>query len=133
VREALIPFRSEEDLEEELPEKLVLQKGKGEYVGFSSVHDYIYRPKVFEDKTLYEWVQMSTRCKVANSSQEHDEITDSDDELDLLEKMEQVSTDVLPQLVDDSDDSDSDSDGDELNTCVRGRCKHGRYESSFLQ
>ena len=38
VREALKPFRSEEDLEEELPEKLVLQKGKGEYVGFSSVH-----------------------------------------------------------------------------------------------
>jgi len=113
VREALKPFRSEEDLEEEIPEKLVLQKGKGEYVGFSSVHDYIYRPKMFEDKTLYEWVQMSTRCKVANSSQEHDEITDSDDELDLLEKIEQVNTDVLPQLVDNSDYSDND--GDELN------------------
>ena len=62
---------------------------------------------------LYEWVQMSTRCKAANSSQEHDKITDSDDELDLLEKIEQVRADTLAQLVDNSDDSDSD--GDELN------------------
>jgi hypothetical protein len=41
------------------------------------------------------------------------QVTDSDDELDLLEKIEQVSTEVLPQLVDDPDDSDTD--GDELN------------------
>ena len=42
----------------------MLQKSKeGKYIGFSGVHDYMYRPSVFEDKTLYEWVQMATRVK----------------------------------------------------------------------
>jgi len=69
VREALKFWRSENDLQEVVPEKLVLQKNKdGEYVGFSSVHDYIYRPKKFQDKTLYEWAQMSSRCKASKSS-----------------------------------------------------------------
>ena len=27
----------------------------------------MYRPKLFEGKTLYEWVQMSTRCKIPKS------------------------------------------------------------------
>jgi hypothetical protein len=55
-------------LQEIIPEKLVVQKGvEGEIVGFSTVDDYMYRPKLFECKTLYEWVQMSTRCKKPKS------------------------------------------------------------------
>jgi hypothetical protein len=58
VRETLKSWRSEEDLEQIMPEKVVIQKSQsGEYVGFSSVHDYMYRPKMYEDKTLYEWIQ----------------------------------------------------------------------------
>jgi hypothetical protein len=38
-----------EDLQEIIPENLVVQKGvEGEIVGFSTVDDYIYRPKLFE-------------------------------------------------------------------------------------
>ena len=41
VREVLKYWRSEEDIEEILPEKLVLQKNEqGKYVGFSVVYDY---------------------------------------------------------------------------------------------
>jgi len=83
VREVLKSWRSEEDLEEIIPEKLVLQKSEqGQYVGFSPVHDYMYRPKVFEDKTLYEWVQMATRIKASNYKKSNK--VESDDELDLF-------------------------------------------------
>src|SRR6266436_873786 len=83
VREVLKSWRSEEDLEEIIPEKLVLQKSKeGKYIGFSGVHDYMYRPSVFEDKTLYEWVQMATRVKATTYKKSNN--MDSEDELDLF-------------------------------------------------
>ncbi|KDR64971.1 hypothetical protein GALMADRAFT_46308, partial [Galerina marginata CBS 339.88] len=83
VREVLKSWRSEEDLEDTIEEKLVIQKNKdGKYIGFSTVHDYMYRPKIFENITLYEWVQKSSRFK-APSSVKHDKIT-SEDELDLF-------------------------------------------------
>jgi len=81
VREVLKCWRSEENLEEILSEKLVLQKSKqGKYVGFSPVHDYIYRSKIFENKGLYEWIQMATRIKASKSNK-----VESEDELDLFQ------------------------------------------------
>ncbi|HMI78182.1 MAG TPA: helitron helicase-like domain-containing protein, partial [Ferruginibacter sp.] len=54
VREVFRSWKSEEDLQELIPEKLVVQKGvEGEIVGFSTVDDYMYRPKLLESKTLY--------------------------------------------------------------------------------
>jgi hypothetical protein len=80
VREILKCWRSEEDLEEIVPEKLVVQKSEqGKYIGFSPVHDYIY-PKIFENRTLYEWVQMATRIKASKSNK-----VESEDELDLFQ------------------------------------------------
>ena len=75
VREVLKSWRSEEDLEQTLPEKLVIQRSDGKYVGFSSVHDYMYRPKIYEDKTLYEWVQMASRIKVPRRQDDEDDVT----------------------------------------------------------
>jgi len=81
IREVLKCWRSEKDLEETFPEKLVLQKSEqGKYVGFSPVHDYIYRPKIFGNKSLYEWVQMATRIKASKSNK-----MESEDELDLFQ------------------------------------------------
>jgi hypothetical protein len=55
-------------LQEIISEKLVVQKEvEGKIVGFSTVDDYMYHPKLFESKTLYKWVQMSTRCKKPKS------------------------------------------------------------------
>ena len=81
VGEVLSSWRSDDDMQDIVPEKLVLQKRNGKYVGFTAVHDYIYRAQVFEKKTLYEWVQMSVKCKAP--SKKHDPI-DSDDELDII-------------------------------------------------
>ena len=107
VREVLKPWRSEEDLENLLPEKLVVQKTDGKYVGFSSVHDYMYRPKIYEDKTLYEWVQMASRVKVSKRQQDHDDDLD-DDELDVISK-ENTTSGVKHNEV------DSDAESDDLN------------------
>ena len=55
-------------MQEIISGKLVVQKGvEGEIVGFSTVDDYLYHPKLFESKTINEWVQMSTRCKKPKS------------------------------------------------------------------
>jgi len=72
---------SDNDMQDIVPEKLVLQKSNRKYVGFTAVHDYTYRPQAFENKTLYEWVQMSVKCKAP--SRKHDPV-DSDDELDII-------------------------------------------------
>lgn len=109
VREALIPWRSEEDLEVLLPEKVVVHKQSGEYVGLSSVHDYMYRPKIHEDKTLYEWIQMASRVKVSKI-QKHDTDID-DDELDLIEETVSAS----PQKTVHAQNEESDAESDELN------------------
>jgi hypothetical protein len=53
VGEVLKSWRSKEDLEEFVPEKVVVQKSDGKYVGFSSVHDYIYRPEILVSQPLH--------------------------------------------------------------------------------
>ena len=46
VREVLSSWRSEEDLDITMPEKVVVLKSQsGGYLGYSAVHDYMYRPK----------------------------------------------------------------------------------------
>jgi hypothetical protein len=49
------------------PDKVVIHRTDDTYVGFSSVHDYIYRPNNHNDKSLYEWVQMARRIKKSQS------------------------------------------------------------------
>lgn len=48
---------------DECPDKVVIAKTPKKYVGISPLYDYMYRPKVFEQKSMYEWVQMAVRIK----------------------------------------------------------------------
>ena len=110
VRETLKFWRSEEDLEKTLPEKIVIQKNNGKYVGFSSVHDYMYRPKLYENKTLYEWIQMASRVKISKKHKLDDEF---DDELDIIcKENSKISSPVLNNT---KDEFYSDAESDELN------------------
>jgi len=112
IREVLKSWRSDEDLQKLEPEKVVVHKTQaGEYIGFSSIHDYIYRPKIYEDKTLYEWTQMASRVKVSKKSQKHDTNID-DDELDLFPKVVNPSAPVASNA---QQDLQSDVESDELN------------------
>jgi hypothetical protein len=73
VSEVSKAWKSPDDMNvDDPPEKLLLRKVKDHYVGYSAVHDYIYRPTIHSDKTLYEWVQMATRIKRPTKLQKQD-------------------------------------------------------------
>ena len=113
VGEVLSSWRSENDMQDIAPEKLVLQKSNGKYVGFTAVHDYIYRPQVFENKSLYEWVQMSVKCKAP--SKKHDPV-DSDDELDIIgQTLKDAVSLSSPSKYKATVENADDDDDDELN------------------
>jgi len=61
VAEVLKWWKQDSDVQ---PDKVILQKTEdGEYIGLSTVDDYKYRPYELNDKSLYEWVQISHRLK----------------------------------------------------------------------
>src|SRR4051794_9219253 len=65
VKEVANAWSTSNDMEVDgIDEKLILTKTKDTYVGYSVVHDYIYRPMIHSDKTLYEWVQMAQKVKI---------------------------------------------------------------------
>jgi hypothetical protein len=87
VSEVLRSWRTDNTVENE---KVILKKNQtGEYIGFSGIDDYKYRPDQFADKSLYEWIQISKRVKrsakerEAFLSQLHD-ISDGEDELNIM-------------------------------------------------
>ena len=115
VREVFKSWKLEEDLQEIIPEKLVVQKGvEGEIVGFSTVDDYIYRPKIFECKTLYEWVQMSTRCKKPKSKKKKN--SSSEDEYKIIEVEEKPQPKFKFKAKKYSDYSEAETDDLNLTT-----------------
>jgi len=64
VNEVLDAWRLQNNLiEDNNDEKVMLYKQGDKYIAYSSVHDYIYRPKIHNDVTLYEWMQMAKRIK----------------------------------------------------------------------
>jgi len=52
----------EQDADEH-PEKLTLFKRNGRIIGFSPVHDYIYRPTQFQHMCLFDWISLCKREK----------------------------------------------------------------------
>ena len=52
-----------EEVEEEKHEKVVLNKNLGKYVGLSIVQDYIYRPEIYKNMSLYEWTRRTNKRK----------------------------------------------------------------------
>ena len=85
---------------------MILQKiEEGKYIGLSAVDNYKYRPYELNDKSLYEWVQISDRLKCTKVEQK--------------EFLSQNHEDVKPTTVSQSDeevetDFDSDSDYSEF-------------------
>ncbi|KAF8219192.1 hypothetical protein L208DRAFT_1342413 [Tricholoma matsutake] len=69
----------------------------------------VLKPKMYEDKTLYEWIQMATRVKVCKG-QKHDVDID-DDELDLLSEVVQPSESKSNRV----QNYESDAESDHLN------------------
>jgi hypothetical protein len=116
VREAMKPWRTSEDTKDNDLEQVVVQKVADEYVGFSSVHDYIYRPAAYNDKSLYEWLQKSKRVKIPSKMARHMIESDGEDELDLIEHPihENIKASQIEQNVSDVETDDLNIGNDNL-------------------
>src|ERR1700677_4011905 len=140
VREVLKSWTTDDSHMELHPEKVVLQKAKGVFVGVSTVYDYMYRPAIYEHVNLYEWCQMAKRVKIPIDKQP--DLSEGDDELNMLDfevkqpckvpsvqKPDTVNLETefdklnikdnepaieadVDDIVDDSDSDDSDSESD---------------------
>jgi hypothetical protein len=104
----------------EVPEKVVLQRSKFGFVGVSPVYDYIYRPNIYGNKSLYEWIQMAKRIK-KKSKIKPQIVTEGEDELDLIKPDMHASSSIQllmsdMALCDDADELNI-KDGD-LNTHI---------------
>jgi hypothetical protein len=104
-------------------DKVVLLKiTDGEFIGLSTVDDYIYRPYELSDKSLYEWIQIYTRLKCTKAEQK--------------KFQNQKHNDVKPPAVFQSDeevdtDFESDSDYIESDQAPEKEKTQGKYV--FLQ
>ena len=114
-------LKSSDDMEiDESEEKIMLQKNMGRFVGISAVHDYIYRPDTYADKTLYEWVQMAKRVRIPTktSKQRHQNGTDIKDELDIMEVDTTDPMNIL-QVTQESLEQERGSDIEEDELCIK--------------
>jgi hypothetical protein len=51
-------------------DKVILLKNvDGEFIGLSTVDNYMYRPYELSDKSLYEWIQIYKRLKHTKAEQ----------------------------------------------------------------
>jgi hypothetical protein len=104
-------------------DKVVLLKNTdGEFIGLSTVDDYMYRPYELSDKSLYEWIQIYTRLKRTKTeqkkfqSQKHDDVKPPA----VFQTDEEVDTDF-----------ESDSDYIESDQASEKEKIQGKY--AFLQ
>ncbi|KIM74021.1 hypothetical protein PILCRDRAFT_80473, partial [Piloderma croceum F 1598] len=47
----------------ETPDKVVINKSEGKIIGLSKVSDYIFRPDMYENLTLYDWVRLHEKLR----------------------------------------------------------------------
>ena len=72
---------------EKYPNKLTLFKRKDQVVGFSPVHDYIYRPAKFHSMCLYDWISTCQHEKFpARKQKKANEFIDSSGETEVDEE-----------------------------------------------
>ena len=120
VAEVLKAWKQDGDVQSD---KVILLKNvDGEYIGLSTVDDYKYRPYELNNKSLYDWIRISTRLKRTRAEQKRFQSVKYGD-VKLLVAFD-IDKGVDTEFEIDSKQSYSDqySDKDEL---------HGKY--AFLQ
>src|ERR1700723_4002969 len=67
VTEVLKAWKQDSDVQSD---KVILLKNvDGEFIGLSTVDDYMYRPYELSEKSLYEWIQIYSRLKCTKAEQ----------------------------------------------------------------
>jgi len=120
VAEVLKAWKQDGDVQ--LDKVILLKNVDGEYIGLSTVDDYKYRPYELNNKSLYDWIRISTRLKRTRAEQKRFQSVKYGD-VKLLVAFD-IDKGVDTEFEIDSKQSYSDqySDKDEL---------HGKY--AFLQ
>lgn len=87
------------DLEHVL-DKVVINKSHGGFIGISKVSDYMYRPVMYEDVSLYDWIQFYKKTRKSRmpkrqvgDAADDPEFADSNDELNIQPIKTQKSVD----------------------------------------
>ena len=107
VTEVLKAWKQNSDVQSD--KVIVLKNDNGEFVGSSTVDDYIYRPYELSDKSLYEWIQIYKRSKCTKAeqtkfqSQKHEDLksltvfqADEDVDMDFESESDYVESDQAP-------------------------------------
>ena len=67
VHEAEIAWNT--TLNDQNEAKVVLQRTKEKYIGISNAYDYIYRPSVYNNMDLFNWIRLSRKSKRTSKQQ----------------------------------------------------------------
>ena len=60
------------------PEQLLINKQRGSYIRLSSIRDYTYRPWIYDNVSLYDWICLSKKEFITKS--DHEAFNDDDEE-----------------------------------------------------
>ena len=104
-------------------DKVILLKNvDGEYIGLSVVDDYKYRPYELNDKSLYEWIQISTRLKRTKAEQKR-----------FQDRRHEDVNPVAVSQFDDNVDTDFESDSEHLDSKKVPKKEETQVKYAFLQ
>jgi len=85
--------------EDQNTEKVVLNKNSGKFVGISSVQDYIFRPLIYENLSLYDWIRFTKKeCQNKKAKKDIDDMNESDNDDQCDETQHIHSTDSETKL-----------------------------------
>jgi hypothetical protein len=123
VKEVLNAWKEEDSCEipdlDRVKDNVVINKNQGQFVGLSKVSDYVYRPNIYENTTLYDWIcfykkspKRKLRKKHVGDAVDDPEFDGSDDELNIRPKDVSGHVDITANeksgLVKEDDDDGDD-------------------------
>jgi hypothetical protein len=120
VREVMKVWNHPNNVDDNHVEKLVLQRNKDRYVGIAAVYDYIYRPKIYNETTLYEWIQMARRVKKKQTNSKKKSMSEDEEEMYIKEtnfkKQESTTSKDTDKIIYEFKDNEPDieSDGEDI-------------------
>ena len=116
VTETMRIFREDDS---DVPERVVIKKVHGRYIGSTRVDDYKFRPKIYESMSLYDWIRLA---RVGRKLSMKAEAERAQTALDVADSEIEGPEDDCPQ--DRLEDADGDDDITEPTTSSSGKRLH---------
>ena len=105
VKEVLNAWTQEDSVQapdlDTVRDNVVINKNRGQFVGLSKVSDYVHRPTMYDQTTLYDWIRLYKKSpkrrlkkKKVGDAIDDPEFDESDDELNIRPKVSSDSVNV---------------------------------------